>query len=167
MYYSTHEIRTQDTSFWPNSVWIRGIPLYTYPTWEMTHLKRSGRWLAAAHTSSPPLDPPWIASLHGRNQEERGMHLHVYTCSLVPSLSHSGSAHEILEAWSWSFHTYMACSDKTSVTTCRPVLIHEHTYNELFMRDLVLFFHYIRTCNLHVESMFILIRKVTHFRGLN
>ena len=36
---------------------------HTYPTWEMTHWNRSGRWLAQAHTRSPPLLPPWIASL--------------------------------------------------------------------------------------------------------
>ena len=39
----------------------------TYPTFDTTHLKRSGRWLAQAQTRRPPLDSPIMASLHTQN----------------------------------------------------------------------------------------------------
>lgn len=41
----------------------------THPTCEMTHLKSSGLWLAQAHTNSPPLDAPCIASLYEGRRE--------------------------------------------------------------------------------------------------
>lgn len=35
----------------------------------MMHLNSSGRWLAQQQTSSPPLDPPWMANLFNEENE--------------------------------------------------------------------------------------------------
>ena len=113
--------------------------MLTHPTCDTTHLKRSGRWLAQAQTSRPPLDPPIMASLnswkHDRSYLPEGVTLIAKSLLNKFTLGKWNTCCSVVD----SEHTHTECLLPYkmqyfifSATTCAPLRCCVLVLNEVF-----------------------------------